>query len=865
MKFGGTSVRSLVHWQRIASLVRRQVQEGYLPVLVLSALAGVSDELDESITLILQGSDPTSEWHKLKSLHLQFAAELGLKPEDCQSQLSELKRLFRGLALIGEDSPALRAKIFSQGEYLLSCMGHAYLRNRGLKSLWVDACDWLKAESNPSRWAEPDHFLAARCDYSYDAALAQWCMNSGAEVLLTQGFIAQDAQGKVVLLGRGGSDTSASYLAVKLGAERLEIWTDVPGIFTANPNLIPSSRLLLQLGYDEAQELASSGAQVLHPRCIEPIRSAGIPLLIRWSDCPEVKVQTTIGITTSSFPQVKGISAKRGVQVLSMESIGMWHQTGFLADLFAVFKKHHISVDVISTSETNVTVTLDSGVGSSAHAQQNQLSVLLEELRGFCRPKLYSGCVSISLVGRHIRSILHLLAPVMAALEDKKVFVVSQAANDLNFSFTVEEKEADRLLRSLHELLFSQVVTGEVFGPRWHRLTEDRENIEPEGVRRPWWQERRQELLALMSSAAADHTGASVYAYHMPTLTQSVTAFKASPSVDRVFYALKANAHPQIVRWLASQGVGFDCVSLGEMRFLLQQLPDLSADSLLFTPNFAPIDEYREAYGLGATVTLDNLSCLQNHPDVFAGREVMLRLDPGVGRGHHDHVRTAGNRSKFGIGLAEGDAMRRLCQQHGVEIVGLHSHLGSGISAPESWSETAMFLAQWAEDLPSVRILDIGGGFAVPEKPADPPFAVEAFEQALAEFRKVYPRYEIWAEPGRYLVAECGVLLVQVTQIKRKGRKTFVGVSAGMNALLRPALYGAYHHIVNLSRLDAPLRINADVVGPICESGDVLGHSRLLPETEEGDVLLLAGVGAYGRVMSMGYNMRPFPVEKVMT
>ncbi len=150
------------------------------------------------------------------------------------------------------------------------------------------------------------------------------------------------------------------------------------------------------------------------------------------------------------------------------------------------------------------------------------------------------------------------------------------------------------------------------------------------------------------------------------------------------------------------------------------------------------------------------------------------------------------------------------------------------------------------------------------EKPGQAALDLAAVDDALAPIRRAHPAVELWMEPGRYLVAEAGVLLARVQQTKTKGDKTYVGVDAGMHTLLRPALYGAWHGIVNLSRLDAPLAVTADVVGPICETGDVLGHARRLPRTEEGDRLLVATAGAYGRTMASGYNRRGAPAEVVL-
>jgi diaminopimelate decarboxylase/aspartate kinase len=162
-----------------------------------------------------------------------------------------------------------------------------------------------------------------------------------------------------------------------------------------------------------------------------------------------------------------------------------------------------------------------------------------------------------------------------------------------------------------------------------------------------------------------------------------------------------------------------------------------------------------------------------------------------------------------------------------------------------------------------VRILNVGGGLGVPERPNAAPLDIAQVVDRIAQFKDAHPEYELWMEPGRYLVAEAGVLLGRVTQTKSKGTQHFVGTNAGMNSLIRPALYGSYHEIVNLSRLDEPPALTADVVGPICETGDVIGHSRRLPETEEGDVLLVAKTGAYGASMSMHYNLRP-PADEVV-
>jgi diaminopimelate decarboxylase/aspartate kinase len=311
-----------------------------------------------------------------------------------------------------------------------------------------------------------------------------------------------------------------------------------------------------------------------------------------------------------------------------------------------------------------------------------------------------------------------------------------------------------------------------------------------------------------------------------------------------------------VLRVFEGAGLGFECVSAAELDHVLALFPGLDPARLLFTPNFAPRDEYRRGFEAGARVTVDNLHPLREWPEVFRGREVFLRLDPGRGRGHHAHVRTAGAQSKFGLAPEQMEEMRFLLDACGARVVGLHAHSGSGIRTPEAWSEVALFLAEAAERFPGVRVLDLGGGLGVAERPEQSPLDLGVLGAQLRRFKAANPRFEIWLEPGRFLVATAGVLLARVTQIKRKGEMTYVGLETGMNSLIRPALYGAYHPIFNLSRLGEPSTWTAQVVGPICETGDILGRSRRLPPCAEGDVVLIANAGAYGRVMSSRYNLR---------
>jgi len=373
----------------------------------------------------------------------------------------------------------------------------------------------------------------------------------------------------------------------------------------------------------------------------------------------------------------------------------------------------------------------------------------------------------------------------------------------------------------------------------------------------PWWIERRDELLEI-----AEERGAA-YVYERRSIEKALDELGSLESVDAIYYAMKANPHPDVLRTVHGKGANFECVSPGEIRRVLELFPDIDRKRILFTPNFAPRAEYEWAIEQGVWLTLDNLYTLEAWPEIFGGADVFVRVDTGQGRGHHEHVRTAGAHSKFGVPLFELDEFERRVRAAGARVVGLHAHTGSGVLTPESWRDTGQQLVELIERFPDVRYLDLGGGLGVPERPGQRPLDLEALDERLAEVKEACGDRELWLEPGRYVIARAGVLLARVTQTKGKGEVQYVGVATGMNSLIRPALYGAYHEITNLTRVGEAATEVVTIVGPICETGDRLGSDRLMPVTREGDVLLIANAGAYGYAMSSRYNLRD-PAEEVM-
>lgn len=852
LKFGGTSVSSRLRWNHIAAIAQERIDEGMRPLVVCSAVSGISNALEQLLDEAVWGDyEPTLR--QIKERHVELGDELDVDAEAIlAADFEELGRMALGASLIREGSPRLTARIMSMGELMSTKLGAAFLASQGIHVQWLDARKTLHV-SETRLIPEQRRYLSATCSFDPDADLQEQLDRSDADVFLTQGFIASNSKDEPVLLGRGGSDTSASYFAAMLRAKRLEIWTDVPGMFTANPHEIPSARLLRQLDYMEGQELATMGAKILHPRCIEPVERYKIPLHVKCTDAPHLD-GTIISDKTPDFgAQIKAIAAKTGVTLISMETLGMWQEVGFLADVFATFKQHGLSIDLVATSETNVTVSLDPVANALDPAR---IDGLLADLNAYCKAEQIGPCAIVSLIGRNIRSLLHEMGPAFEVFHEQHIHQVSQAASDLNFSFVVDENQAYRLVRKLHAQLFGKREPDLLFGLTWRELSGERAEDRFGGP--AWWQSRREELLEIASEIPA------VYVYDEDTIRRSIEDVRAIDALDRVFYSMKANANADILRIMHDAGLGFECVSPGEIEFVLDLFPDVDRQRILFTPNFAPKEEYTYGFEAGVFVTLDNLYPLEAWPDVFRSRELIIRVDPGRGHGHHKYVRTAGSQSKFGVAPEELVHLDHLASEADARVVGLHAHVGSGIISPETWAETAVFLASLTERFPEVQFLDVGGGLGVSERQSTPELDVGEVAERLATFKQANPGLELWMEPGRYMVARSGVLLARVTQVKRKGSARYVGIQTGMNSLLRPALYGAYHEIVNLTKLDGALEITADVVGPICETGDVLGYGRRLPVTEEGDVILIATAGAYGHVMSNRYNMRDAAAETVL-
>jgi len=338
----------------------------------------------------------------------------------------------------------------------------------------------------------------------------------------------------------------------------------------------------------------------------------------------------------------------------------------------------------------------------------------------------------------------------------------------------------------------------------------------------------------------------------------------------RVYYAAKANCNLTVLKVLRSQGAYLDTVSPGEV--FMGLVTGYTPDRIMFTGTSVRNDELKMLADANITVNIDSLSELERLLKIGVPQVLSVRVNPEIGAGHHTHCITAGPDSKFGLWEEEAIQAYAIAKRARVERFGIHMHIGSGILEIEPYVQAVDKLLNIAKRVHeevgvSFEFIDIGGGFGVPYKPEDKEFDLATFSsKVVAFFKSKVAEYGLGkpflcVEPGRYLVCDASILLTTVNTVKTTPSKKFLGVDAGFNTLIRPTMYGSYQPILVSSKLDESNKETYDVVGPICESGDVLAKDRELPTVEEGDVLAVLNAGAYGFSMSSQYNARPRAAE----
>ena len=437
MKFGGSSVANAERIRHVASII--QAYKESRPVVVLSAMGDTTDHLLDAADMAVNGKVDIA---KVEKLHLDTAKELGVDVPAIQELLTELNTLLTGISMLHELTKRTRDYLVSFGERMSVRMMAAYLAKEGTPAKFYDAWDigmvsdsnYMAAELLDEVWENiPKH-------------LNDYKNGKQVEIPIVTGFIAKDSKGIITTLGRGGSDLSATMIGAAMKAEEIQTWKDVDGILTTDPRIVKEARTVPEVTYEEAQELAMFGSQVLHPRSMLPVRKSGTPVRVKNSYNISSPGTLIVENHKNHVAPVCAITSVKHVQIFDIVSTRMLGAAGFLAHIFNQFLKWDVSIDVISTSEVSVSCTVNT---------KKDLSGLVEDLQRVADVNLRTGKAIVTVICDVAHSSA-ILASGFSALADEGINVqmISQGASKVNISVLVNEDEADRTVQILHNAYF---------------------------------------------------------------------------------------------------------------------------------------------------------------------------------------------------------------------------------------------------------------------------------------------------------------------------------------------------------------------------------------------------------------------------
>jgi len=449
LKFGGTSVTDAAAIERVISIVKSKLD--LTPVIVVSALSKVTDTLYKIAEHAGKGERNNANQliASLTERHISLCQDLFgddtkkicEAKKEIESITSRLTEKINAITVLGELSERCKASIVAQGEILSSFVISSALNHSNVRTKLVDARELIYTDDNYMR-GEPD--IKKILEEVPKVINREF---EGYEAIITQGFISSTKNGVTTILGRGGSDYTASLIGMAIKASEVEIWTDVDGILTADPGKISNSKKVNVISFEEAAELAHFGAKVLHPLTIQPAIEKNIPVRIlnsRLADAPG-----TLILGDSKIPPgAKSISYKENIIVLNLFSTSMVNSYGFLHKLFRLFDKYHIPVDLISTSEANVSLTIE---------EEYELNdLILSELSTFSTVSIEKNKSQVSVIGKELNSCTGVCNRIFCSLSDFKISMISQGASAINLSFVVERTDLDDIITALHRELFEK-------------------------------------------------------------------------------------------------------------------------------------------------------------------------------------------------------------------------------------------------------------------------------------------------------------------------------------------------------------------------------------------------------------------------
>lgn len=437
MKFGGSSVANAERIKHVASIIKAYREKR--PVVVLSAMGDTTDHLLAAADLAVTG---TVDVAGVAKLHEETARELGINIDAIEALLSELKQLLTGISMLKEISRRSRDYLVSFGERMSVRMMAAYLKSQGVDAKFYDAWDigfvsdsnYMAAELLDEVWENIPRHLG-----SYSKGLDN-------AIPIVTGFIAKDKRGIITTLGRGGSDLTATMIGAAMNAEEVQTWKDVDGILTSDPRVVKEAKPVPEVTYEEAQELAMFGSQVLHPRSMVPVRKSGTPVRVKNSYNIESKGTIIVERHSGKVPPVCAITSVKHVQLIDMVSNRMLGAAGFLAHIFNNFLKWNVCIDVIATSEVSVSCTVSG---------KEKLEGLVQDLSKACDVSVRKERAIVTVIC-DVEHSSAILASGFEALADEGINVqmISQGASKVNISFIVNDDEADRTVQILHQAYF---------------------------------------------------------------------------------------------------------------------------------------------------------------------------------------------------------------------------------------------------------------------------------------------------------------------------------------------------------------------------------------------------------------------------
>jgi len=458
MKFGGTSVGSAERMQDVLSIVKKAKTDhkGPAPLVVLSAMSGVTNSLikaaDKAVARDLKSA--LAEVQSVRKKHddaidqaLGKDANLAEKVKrNLDPHFEELEVILKGVSYLGELSKRSVDAISGMGEVLSSKVVAAIAEHEGTASIWVDAREVMVTDDTFGKAIPLDENIKKKASEKIAKP------SKDGKVVITQGFIGATEKGITTTLGRGGSDYSAAIFGAALKADEIQIWTDVDGMMTSDPRLVPEAEVINEVGFQEAAELAYFGAKVLHPLTIKPAIEQGIPVRILNTMRPDyrgtiIKSDEDIDRGDAEKRPICAIAAKKNITALFISSFKMLMAHGFLSKVFDIFNRHSTSIDLIATSEVSVSLTLDN---------TDQLDSIIRELKELGDVRILTDVSIVTVVGRQFREQSGIAGEVFSALGNVNIIMISGGASDINLSFVVSNEDADKSIKQLHKHFFSE-------------------------------------------------------------------------------------------------------------------------------------------------------------------------------------------------------------------------------------------------------------------------------------------------------------------------------------------------------------------------------------------------------------------------